>query len=186
MCFVFGLPHAVEVMPLPYELKLCPLAQVFSHDRLTWQHLNLLLDQSKSSLCHSFSTYCSPCNFCESNFHTVLNLYHSCNQGSAVFLYQVFWADSSDCIIHCKLYPPLKLQFFSLLGCDLHLVSRYNLFFNSIDTLFSSPMAGSMNYRDDSSPFIPLKTSSWSLLDFYDATLCHMQFTHNGIYLQFK
>lgn len=67
-------------------------------------------------------------------FHAVLNLHHSCNQGSAVFPYQVHYTESSCFITHHKLYVPLKLQFFPLLDCDLHLVSRYNLFFNCFNT----------------------------------------------------
>lgn len=63
-------------------------------------------------------------------FHAVLNLHHSSNQGSAALLYWVCYTDSSCFVIHHKPYVPLKLQFFPLLDCDPHLVSRYNLFFN--------------------------------------------------------
>lgn len=39
------------VMPLPYESKLCPLVEIFPHTET-----DLLLDHSKTSLSHSFST----------------------------------------------------------------------------------------------------------------------------------
>lgn len=71
-------------------------------------------------------------------FHTVLNLHHSCNQGSPAFLYWGLYIETSGSVIHHKPYVSLQLQFLPLLDCDLHLVSRYNLFFNCINTPCSS------------------------------------------------
>lgn len=122
-CILCSSFQALElVMPLPYESKLCLLVEIFPHTET-----DLLLDHGKTSLSHSFSTITVLlASHVNQPFHTVLNLQHSCNWGSAVSLPPVLYTKSLYSIIHH--FVGLKLQFILVIDCDWHLGSRCKYF----------------------------------------------------------
>lgn len=140
MHFTFQLPAIKSCYATALWIKLLSAGRsILPYGDWSGNILAFSWTKAKARSLTAFLTYCSPCSSRESNSFTQHWIFiHSCNQGSAVFLYWVHYTECSCSVIHHKPYVLLKPQFFAFLDCDLHLVSGYNLFFKCFNTLFSS------------------------------------------------